>query len=74
MNFEKFKESLKYRNYTSIKIFIRYLEYKLKNFIIDIIIKLNIFKFKSKPLLDLGSFKDNRFINFLFFSLKDDFL
>ena len=74
MNFEKFKESLKYRKYSSIKIFIRYFEYKIKNFAIDLIIKTNIFKPKSKPILDLGSFKDNRFINYLLFSLKNDFL
>jgi hypothetical protein len=73
MNFEEFKESLKHRKYNWLKILIRFIEYKFKNFIIDLIINLNLFKFKSKPLIDLESFSDNRFINFLFFSLKKDF-
>lgn len=74
MNFKEFKESLKYRKYTKTKIIIRFLEYKIKDFVIDLTIKLNLIKFGSKPLVDLGSFKDNRFINFIIFSLKKDFI
>jgi hypothetical protein len=74
MNFKKFKESLRYRKYSKIKILIRFFEYKIKDFIIDLTIKLNLIKFGSKPFIDLGSFKDNRFINFIFFSLKNDFI
>tara|TARA_B100000902_G_C27266717_1_gene893952 strand:- start:548 stop:1705 length:1158 start_codon:yes stop_codon:yes gene_type:complete len=74
MNFKKFEESLKYKKYNKLKIFIRFIEYKLKNFGIDLIIKFNLFKIKSKPMIDLGSFKDNRFINFLLYSLKNDFI
>jgi len=74
MNFKKFRESLKYRNYNNFKILVRFFEYKIKDLIIDIIIKLNFIKSKTKPVIDLGSYKDNRFINFLILSLKDDFI
>tara|TARA_B100001250_G_scaffold407831_1_gene429248 strand:+ start:84 stop:1241 length:1158 start_codon:yes stop_codon:yes gene_type:complete len=74
MNFKKFKESLKYKKYNKLKIFIRYIEFKLKDFGIDLIINFNLFKIKSKPMIDLGSFKDNRFINYLLYSLKNDFI
>src|SRR6056300_742233 len=73
MNFEKFKESLKFRKYNNWKIILRFIEYKIKNFCIDLIINLNLIKLSSKPSIDLGSFSDNRFINFLIYSLKDDF-
>ena len=73
MNFEKFKESLKFRKYNNWKIILRFIEYKIKNFCIDLIINLNVIKLSPKPLIDLGSFSDNRFINFLIYSLKDDF-
>jgi hypothetical protein len=74
MNYEKFKESLKFRKYNNWKILVRFIEYKIKNLIIDLIINLNLIKFKKKPSIDLGSFSDNRFINFLLYSLKDDFI
>ena len=73
MNFEKFKESLKFRKYNNWKIILRFIEYKIKNFCIDLIINLNVKKLSPKPIIDLGSFSDNRFINFLIYSLKDDF-
>ena len=73
MNFEKFKESLKFRKYNHWKIVLRFVEYKIKNFCIDLIINLNVKKLSPKPIIDLGSFSDNRFINFLIYSLKDDF-
>ena len=73
MNFEKFKESLKFRKYNNWKIILRFIEYKIKNFCIDLIINLNVIKLGRKPQIDLGSFSDNRFINFLVYSLKDDF-
>ena len=73
MNFKKFKESLKYKKYSKNKILVRFIEYKFKNLIIDLIINFNLFRFNSKPLIDLGSFSDNRFINYLLYSLKKDF-
>jgi len=73
MNFNKFKQTLNYKNYSNFKKFIRYIEYVLKNFIISFFIKLNFLKKKNKPILNLGSFKDNRFINYLIFSLHKDF-
>ena len=73
MNFKEYKESLKFRKYGKFKIIIRFIEHKFKDFIIDLLIIFNFLKFKKKPAIDLGSFRDTRFINFLFFSLKDDF-
>ena len=73
MNFKEYKKSLKYRKYKNWKIIIRFIEYKVKDLLIDLIIKLNIFKSKAKPLIDLGSYSDNRFINFFIFSLKNEY-
>ena len=69
MNFEKFKESLKFRKYNNWKIILRFIEYKIKNFCIDLIINLNVIKLSRKPQIDLGSFSDNRFFNFLVYNL-----
>lgn len=74
MNFEKFKDSLKYRKYNNFKILIRFIEFKIKNLFINLIINFNFIKLNSKPSINLGSFSDNRFINFLLYSLKDDFI
>lgn len=74
MNFNSFKKTLKYKNYSSLKILIRFIEYTIKNFIYDLIIKFNIFKKINKPIINIGSFKDDRYINFFIFSLKKDFL
>ena len=74
MKFKEYKESLKFRKYNSFKILIRFIEYKIKDFIIDLLINLNIINFNSKKKIDLDSFSDNRFINFLVYSLKDDFI
>ena len=73
MNFKKFKASLTFRKYNNSKIILRFIEYKIKNFFLSLIVKLNIFKFNSKKNIDLGSFKDNSYINFLLFSLKDEY-
>ena len=73
MNFKEFKESLKYRKYNNWKIIIRFIEYKIKNFFLAILAKLNVFKFNSKKIVDLGSFKDSSYINFFLFSLKDEY-
>ncbi len=73
MNFTKFKESLKFKKYQTWKIVIRYIEYKIKNFLIDIIIYFNKFKFNSKKVIDIGSYKDNSYINYLIYSLKDEY-
>ena len=74
MNFIEYKKTLRYKNYSNIKIFFRYVEYVTKNILINLIIKLNFFVHKPKRCIDLGSFKDNRFINFLIYALKDDFI
>ena len=73
MNFKEFKESLKFRKYKNWKIIIRFIEYKLKNFFIDILVNLNRFKFNSKEIIDLGTFKDNSYINFFLYSLKNEY-
>ena len=74
MNFLEFRESLKFRKYKKWKIIIRFIEYKIKDIFIDFIINFNFLKFSSKPLINLGSFHDNRYINFLLYSLKNDYL
>ena len=74
MNFKEFKESLKYKKYRSWKIVIRFIEYKVKNFFISIIIFFNNFKKTSKQVIYLGSYKDNSYINFLLYSLKDHYI
>ncbi len=74
MKFKEYKESLKFRKYNNFKILIRFIEYKVKDFIIDLLINLNFIKFNSKQIIDLDSFSDNRFINFFVYSLKDDFI
>ena len=74
MNFKEFKESLKYKKYKSWKIIIRFIEYKIKNLVIDILLNFNKFKFNSKPIIDIGPYRDNSYINFLVYSLKDEFL
>ena len=73
MNFKKFKASLTFRKYNNSKIILRFIEYKIKNFFLDLLVKFNIFKFNSKKNLDLGSFKDNNYINFFLYSLKDEY-
>ena len=73
MNFKKFKASLTFRKYNNSKIILRYVEYKIKNFFLDLLVKLNIFKFNSKKNIDLGSFRDNSYINFFLYSLKDEY-
>ena len=73
MNFKKFKASLTFRKYNNSKIILRFIEYKIKNFFLDLLVKLNIFKFNSKKNIDLGSFQDNSYINFFLYSLKDEY-
>lgn len=74
MNYKEFKKSLIYKDYNNLKIFLRYIEYITKGVFINLIIKFNFILFKSKPCIDLGSFKDNRYINFFIYALKDDFI
>tara|TARA_Y100000996_G_scaffold204598_1_gene160503 strand:+ start:8 stop:1156 length:1149 start_codon:yes stop_codon:yes gene_type:complete len=74
MNYKEFKESLKFRKYDNWKIIIRFIEYKFKNFLITILVSLNKYKYNSKKIIDLGSFKDNSYINFFLYSLKDEFI
>ena len=74
MNFLEFRESLKFRKYKKWKIIIRFIEYKIKDVFIDFIINFNFLKFSSKPLINIGSFHDNRYINFLLYALRNDYL
>ena len=74
MNFKEYKASLVFRKYNNSKIIIRFIEYKIKDVFIDFIINFNFLKFSSKPLINLGSFHDNRYINFLLYALKNDYL
>ena len=74
MNFDQYKLSLKYKNYSIWKICLRYSEYKIKNFLILLIIKFNRSKFISKKIIDIGNFKDSSYINFFIYSLKDEFI
>ena len=73
MNFKEYKASLIFRKYSNSKILIRFIEYKIKNFFLAILAKLNIFKFNSKKIIDLGSFRDSSYINYFLFSLKDEY-
>ena len=74
MNYKEFKKSLKFRKYNNWKIIVRFIEYKLKNLFISILVNLNSYKYNSKKIIDLGSFKDNSYINFFLYSLKDEFI
>ncbi len=74
MNFKEFKESLKFRKYKNWKIIVRFIEYKVKNLLISILVNLNKYNFNSKKIIDLGSFRDNSYINFFLYSLKDEFI
>ena len=74
MNYKEFKKSLKFRKYNNWKIIIRFIEYKFKNFFITSLVSLNKYKYNSKKIIDLGSFKDNSYINFFLYSLKDEFI
>ena len=73
MNFKEYKASLVFRKYSDSKILLRFVEYKIKNFFLAILATLNIFKFNSKKIIDLGSFRDNSYINYFLFSLKDEY-
>ena len=73
MNFKEYKASLVFRKYNNSKIIIRFIEYKIKNFFLSILAKLNIFKFNSKKIIDIGSFRDSSYINYFLFSLKDEY-
>ncbi len=74
MNFEEYKETLKFKKYNQWKIIIRFVEYKVKNFLIGIVIYFNKFKFYSKKIINIGSYSDNSYINFLLYSLKDEYI
>ena len=74
MNYKEFKKSLKFRKYNELKIIIRFIEYKLKYLFITFLVNLNRYKYNSKKIIDLGSFKDNSYINFFLNSLKDEFI
>jgi len=70
-----FKENPKIKNYSKIKINLLFLENFLKNLIYFLLIFVNFFTLKRKKnILDLGIYNDTRFINFLFYSIKKNFL
>lgn len=70
-----FKENPKTKNYSKIKLLLLFLENFLKNLIYFLLIFVNFFTLKRKKnILDLGVYNDTRFINFLFYSIKKDFL
>ena len=72
MKFYKYKKTLIYKEYSLPKIIIRYMEFKLKNFFYFLILKFNKKK-SNKPIINLKNYYDTRFINFLFYSLKDNY-
>ena len=74
MKYKEFKESLKFRKYNNWKIIVRFIEFKFKNLFINILVNLNIYKYNSKKIIDLGSFQDNSYINFFLYSLKNEFI
>ena len=72
MKFHKYKKTLIYKEYSLPKIIIRYIEFRLKNFFYFLILKFNKKK-SNKPIINLKNYYDTRFINFLFYSLKDNY-
>jgi len=69
-------ENPRTRKYSKLKSFIRYIEEIVKKSFLFIFVLVNfIFHFKKKKIIDIGSYKDkdNRFINYFFFSLKNEF-
>ena len=51
MNYKEFKKSLKFRKYNNWKIIVRFIEYKLKNLFINILVNLNSYKYNSKKII-----------------------
>ena len=69
-------ENPRTRKYSKLKSFIRYIEEIVKKSFLFFFVLVNfIFHSKKKKIIDIGSYKDkdNRFINYFFFSLKNEF-
>ena len=63
------------KKFSKLKLFLIKIEKYCKYFFYIFIVIFNFFfKKKSSHILDLGSYKDTRFINYFFFSLKNFFL
>ena len=72
MKFKDFKNTLNYKKYSDIQKYAKYFEYLTKQFLYKILISFNLKK-KSNNYICLQNYNDNRFINFLFYSLKKEF-
>ncbi|MDC1148315.1 hypothetical protein OAT00_01430 [Pelagibacteraceae bacterium] len=73
MKFREFKNTLNYKNYNLINMYAKYLEYKIKQLLYRIFLGFN-FKKKGDAYIFFQNYEDNRFINFIFHSLKKDFI
>lgn len=73
VKFREFKNTLNYKNYNLIIKFAKYLEYTIKQLLYRIFLGFN-FKKKSNAYIFFQNYEDNRFINFIFHSLKKDFI
>lgn len=64
------------KNYSKLKLFLIFLEKLILNFFNIFFIILNYIKpaRHANSVLDFGEFKDTRYINFLFYSLKKNFI
>ena len=70
-----FQENPRTGNFSKIKFFFINLEKLFRNSIYSMLIFATFFKScKNFRFLDLGSYKDTRFINYLFYSIKKNFL
>ena len=70
-------ENPRTRKYSKLKSFIRCLEEIVKKGFLFIFVLINfVFHSKKKKIIDIESYKDkdNRFINYFFFSLKKEFI
>ena len=72
MNFKQFCYTTRFKKYNKFKIFLRYIEFKFKNLIYNFLIIFN-FKKRNKNYIDLNNYQDSRYINFLIYSLKNNF-
>ena len=70
-----FEENPRTKSFSNIKKILVLIERLIKNLLYLVIVLINFFSFKKKNIiLDLGIYEDTRFINYLFFSIKKNFL
>ena len=70
-----FEENPRTKSFSNIKKILVLIERLIKNLLYLVIVLINFFSFKKKNInLDLGIYEDTRFINYLFFSTKKNFL